>query len=265
MISSDGRRAKAMLKLVGFLSRLFAITICLFSLIVAVLATEDAPHIRFIYLVPKDRQFKPKYQQAVEFAALNIQGWVAQTVGGSTFDLDTPIVTTIFGNHEAAWYAGNADRSIFFFKNAIADLQQLKALRLNDPMFRYVVYVDADFRCGQAGATDNGIAIMSANDLRGLSGEAIVPACGTPIAAERGGRCRWIGGSAHELLHTLGLGHSDQFDECKNAICRQETLMMYGYISYPDARLLDQEMMAIRNSRFVRRQIIPERKQTCLE
>src|SRR5664279_3484343 len=195
-------------------------------------AKETLPHVQFIYLVPQNRQIKPAYQRAIELSALNIQQWIAEKLQGYTFDLDDPVVTIIQSGHEVAWYADNetnAAKLIAFYNNAAADLRRSKALQFNDPMVRYVVYVDADLRCGQSGAGGNGVAILSANDLRGLSGEPIVPACATMSAAERGGKCRWIGGSAHELLHTLGLGHSDQFDECKNPKCLQGALMMYGY------------------------------------
>jgi hypothetical protein len=232
----------------------------------ASVAKETLARVQFIYLVPHDRQPKPAYQRAVENSALNIQQWLAEKLDGYSFDLDTPAVAIFQSSHDAAWFADNESntaRSIAFYSNAATELRQAKRLQFNDPMVRYVVYVDADLRCGQSGAGGNGVAIMSANDLRGLSGEPIVPACGTMSAAERGGKCRWIGGSAHEMLHTFGLGHSDKFDECKDAKCQQDALMMFGYTIYPNARLLDQEMQKIRNSGFVRRQAIADRSPAC--
>jgi hypothetical protein len=215
---------------------------------------EAAPHVRFVYLVPHDRQSLPRYEQAIAAAARDIQRWLAQQTG-MTFARDTSEVSIVRGRHPAAWYASAATpgrQAIAFYDNVVTELKQAQELRFNDPARRTVVYVDADLACGQSGAGGNGIAVMPANDLRGLAGAPIVPACGAPTAAERGGRCRWVGGSAHELLHTLGLGHSDQFDDCKTPACRQEALMMYGYTAYPNARLLEPEIARLRNSVFMR-------------
>lgn len=123
--------------------------------------------------------------------------------------------------------------------------------KLNDPQARYLVFVDADHPCGQSGAGGNGFAVVSANDLRGLNREPIVPACATANSAEIASQCRWIGGMGHELLHTLGLTHPDRSPACQTSQCRSEALMVHGYITYPKAILLEDEKATLIQSRFV--------------
>lgn len=56
----------------------------------------------------------------------------------------------------------------------------------------------------------------------------------------------------HELLHTLGLRHPDRSPTCQTSECRSKALMMQGYITYPNAVLLDEETASLRRSPFIR-------------
>ncbi|MDR6873863.1 hypothetical protein J2Y55_004892 [Bosea sp. BE125] len=212
-----------------------------------------AGEVRFIYLVPADRQEKPAYREAIGWAARHFQAWLSSKTDGLTFELADPLVLTVRSDRPAAWFQSAERHANYhaFYRNASEELSRLGVAKAGDPTARYVVYVDADHACGQSGAGGNGLAIVSANDLRGLVGEAIVPACAQSNGAEIAGRCRWIGGMGHELLHTLGLRHPDRSPACQTGQCRSRALMLHGYISYPEATLLEEELLFLRGSPFI--------------
>lgn len=214
----------------------------------------DSGEVRFLYLVPSDRAASTSYPERIIFAARHFQSWLGERLGGSTFRLSNPIVRTVRSDKPSRWFSSNERYTGYdaFYRNTLDELSRLDVAKLNDPQVRYVVYVDADHTCGQSGAGGSGLAVVSANDLRGLSGEKIVPACEKANGAEIPGRCRWIGGIGHELLHTLGLLHPDRSAACQTAQCRSEALMMHGYVTYPKALLLDEEKSALGRSPFVR-------------
>lgn len=207
----------------------------------------------FIYLVPSDRSASETYPTKITFAAKHFQAWLGQKLGGNTFRLSYPVVRVVRSDKPAKWFSSVERYSGFnaFYRNTLDELTRLGAAKLNDPQARFIVYVDADHACGQSGAGGNGLAVVSANDLRGLSGEKIVPACDRANGAEVAGRCRWIGGMGHELLHTLGLIHPDRSPACQTSQCRSEALMMQGYITYPKAILLEEEGSLLNRSTFV--------------
>ena len=207
----------------------------------------------FIYLVPSDRSASDTYPPKIAFAAKHFQWWLGQKLGGNTFRLSYPIVRVVRSDKPTKWFSSVERYSGYsaFYRNTLDELTRLGAAKLNDPKARFMVYVDADHACGQSGAGGNGVAVVSANDLRGLSGEKIVPACDRANGAEIAGRCRWIGGMGHELLHTLGLIHPDHSPACQTSQCRSEALMMQGYITYPKAILLEEEASLLNRSPFV--------------
>ncbi len=209
--------------------------------------------IRFIYLVPRDRPVSRRYADAMSAAARHVQSWLGQALHGRTFRLADPAVRIVQSDKPARWFSAIDRHSgdAAFYLNTLDELTRLGVAGLNDPQARFMVYVDADHACGQSGAGTSGLAVVSANDLRGLGGERILPACETPNGAEIAGRCRWIGGMGHELLHTLGLAHPDRSPACQTARCRSEALMMNGYIRYPNATLLDEEAAALSRSPFM--------------
>ncbi|MGU3329267.1 hypothetical protein ACLBXB_20240 [Methylobacterium mesophilicum] len=209
--------------------------------------------VRFIYLVPSDRSISSIYPSRIAEAAHHFQSWLGKKLEGRTVRLGHPAVRILRSDKPARWFSAVDQYRGFdaFYRNALDELTRLGAAKLNDPEARYVVYVDADHACGQSGAGGNGLAVVSANDLRGISGEAVVPACEKANGAEIAGRCRWIGGMGHELLHTLGLRHPDRSPACQTSQCRSEALMMQGYITYPNAVLLDEETASLQRSPFI--------------
>lgn len=235
---------------------IFSISLAFLSVITVANAEMGSPSSRdvvFIYLVPSDRQISETYPGKVAFAAKHFQMWLGQKLGGNTFRLANPAVRIVRSDKPAKWFSSVERYKGFsaFYSNTLDELVRLGVAKLNDPQARFMVYVDADHACGQSGAGGNGLAVVSANDLRGLSGEKIVPACTSANGAEIAGRCRWIGGMGHELLHTLGLIHPDRSPACQTAKCRSEALMMQGYISYPKATLLEEETSLLNRSSFV--------------
>ena len=210
----------------------------------------------FIYLVPSDRSVSKIYPNRVKFAAQHFQTWLGRKLSGKTYRLSSPVVRTVQSDKPARWFSSVERYSGYnaFYRNTLDELTRLGVAKLNDPQTRYIVYVDADHACGQSGAGGSGLAVVSANDLRGLSGEKIVPACERANGAEIAGRCRWIGGMGHELLHTLGLIHPDRSPACQTAQCRSEALMMHGYVTYPNAIVLEEEVSILNRSLFMRDQ-----------
>lgn len=216
-------------------------------------ALSAAPSVQVIYLVPADRSVSDTYRKAAEFGVRHFQAWLSEALKGETFRLAEPLVRVVRSEKTAAWFR-STDRFPgygAFYRNAVDEITRLGVARHDDPTARFLVYVDADHACGQSGAGGGGIAVVSANDLRGLAGERIVPACDKANGAEIAGRCRWIGGIGHEFLHTLGLIHPDRSPACQTAQCRAEALMMQGYVSYPRAILLNEEKAQIRRSPFI--------------
>jgi len=217
---------------------------------------DPSGEVSFIYLVPSDRSVSKAYPERISFAARHFQSWLGQRLNGKTFRLANPTVRIVQSDKAAKWFSSVERHTGYnaFYRNTLEELMRLGVAELNDPKTRYMVYVDADHACGQSGAGGGGLAVVSANDLRGLSGETIVPACEKANGAEIAGRCRWIGGMGHEMLHTLGLIHPDRSPACQTAQCRSEALMLHGYVKYPNAALLEEESLSLNRSPFVQEQ-----------
>lgn len=216
-------------------------------------AVTPSYSVRFIYLVPSDRSVKSAYRNAIALAAWDAQRWLAHALDGATFDFSMEPVAVIRSEKPARWFSAAEPGTGFdaFYRNTAEELKRLGIARTGDATIRTVVYVDADHVCGQSGAAGGALAVVSANDLRGLVGETIVPACERANPAEVAGRCRWVGGLVHELLHTFGLRHPDRSPACQTPQCRAEALMMQGFVRYPRAKLLDEEKEILLKSRFI--------------
>lgn len=193
--------------------------------------TKAGPEVRMVYLVPADRPFRPDYAIAMENAIRHVQVWYHEEMDGKTFNLHKRVVEVYRTPHTAQYYATNPAGSfpnLWFFFNAIADAFALTGGIFDDPNNRWIFYLDADTACGQLVGAALGVALVPANDLRGLVGEENVPACvGEP--PDVAGLCRWVGGLAHLLGLTFGLPHPDP---CPGGSA-DNTLMCLGYITYP--------------------------------
>jgi hypothetical protein len=209
--------------------------------------------VRLVYLVPSDRQYQPCYEQAIKDAITHVQNWYRDNLlSGYTFALHDPIVEVYNTVHEATYYATHdngfeADR---FHFNVRDEGLALAGGVPNDPNYRWIIYIDADPVCGQTeGAASEGAAALPANDLRGLVGLANIPVCASP--PDTGGRCRWVGGLAHELGHTFGLPHPPGCDARPPApTCVNDYLMAAGYANYPLTFLTNEDRETLNESPF---------------
>jgi hypothetical protein len=133
-----------------------------------------------------------------------------------------------------------------FFNNVIDELFESTGFIFDDPNNRWIFYIDADPACGQDTGATFGVALLPANDLRGLSGEQNVPPCpGQPPDSNPVGR--WIGGLAHLIGRAFGLDFPPGcVDEDPNTFCQETALMWRGYSLFPDTFLLpfDKEVLA---------------------
>jgi len=114
---------------------------------------------------------------------------------GKTFVLHTRSSKPCGRRTPPPWYATNAaggDPSQWFWENALADGFGVTGGGFNDPANRWIFYLDADPACGQATGGTSGVALLPANDLRGLTGQPNMPVC-PGQAPDLGGVPRWIG------------------------------------------------------------------------
>ena len=197
-----------------------------------------------MYLVPTDRAPNQAYEAAIESALVDLQLWYGDELGGYTFALASPSVEVLSTTHSAAYYSTTPNpfpNEIYdFFFNVLDDATSLGA-KVDDPAFRWVVYIDADPGPGQqGGAALAGLTIIAAPDLRGLIGEEPLPPS------------RWIGGLGHELGHTFGLPHPldclepgapgcpyGPIDDSPDVV--GGALMQFGYLTFPNTYLLSEE------------------------
>jgi hypothetical protein len=213
---------------------------------------EVRPAVKIVYIVPADRVIRPEYARNVANAARNVRIWYLQQVGGGrTFHLDSPAVSVVRSTHLADWYATNPignEPALWFWYNAIADTFALTGAAFDDPNHRWVLYLDADMACGQIAGSAAGVALLPANDLRGLAGELNLPAC-PEEAPDMGGVGRWRGGLAQELGQTFGLVQRVQPSPCPGGT-DDAALMCLGYIQYPQTFLLARDKSILASSPF---------------
>jgi hypothetical protein len=217
--------------------------------------------IRVVYLVPSDKTFRSDYRSAIAEELLHLQEFYRTELGnGYTFSLRSPIVEVYLTPHPSAWYSTNQSGSssphyIWFWENALVDGFTLTGGRSNDPNNRWLYYVDADVGCGQVIGGTNGVAVMAANDMRGLVGEQNVPSCsGEP--PDNAGRFRWIGGVGHELAHSFsvphppGCGGPGPFYGCTGGAFAANSLMWVCYAFYPNTYFLPENKTQLLGSGF---------------
>ena len=220
------------------------------------------PVVRVVYLVPADGAVRDLYVDRLTKAIEHLQVWYRNELGGSTtFSLHKPVVEVIGTSQVTSWYSTNpaGDNSdLWFFFNVVADAFALTGGSFFDPGNIWVFYIDSDPACGQLVGATSGVAVLPANDLRGLAGEPNIPPCvgQTPDTA---GVCRWVGGLGHELGHAFGLPHPPACEDAEPAtICPSDTLLWLGYIPYPNTYLLSGDKAMLATSTFFGR--VPGRR-----
>lgn len=204
-------------------------------------SAQASKQVRMIYLVPSDKNVRADYQNAIANAISDLQGFYRNQMGSEyTFSLHAPIVEVYQLSHTSAFYSTEYNsRPGGFYENVLGDGFALTGGGFDDPSNRWIFYVDADLICGQYTGGTNGIALLPANDLRGLTNQPTVPICPGDSSGDYGVN-RWIGGLGHELGHALGLPHPPGCDNghCADGLFAYNSLMYAGYAYYPGTYLL---------------------------
>lgn len=207
------------------------------------------PELRMVYLIPSDRVYHDEYASAIEEAIRQLDAWYQNQMGDTkTFELHKPVVEVIPTSHPSSWYSTNqagADPTLWFWYNALADGFAALSGGFNDPNNRWVFYIDADPACGQLTGGTSGVALLPANDLRGLTGQTNIPVCAGD-KVDTAGLCRWVGGLGHELGHAFGLPHPPLCPGGPDT----GALMCLGYIIYPNSSLLAADKVTLEASPF---------------
>jgi len=144
--------------------------------------------VHVVYLVPVDKVPRYDYVVALEEAIQETQAFYQEELGvsrskgrkavGETFVTFKPTVEVVVTPHDSAYYNSNNQAGPFeFFFGAVGDGFEATGGGFNDPDALWVYYIDADPACGQGTGATSGIALLPANDLRGLVGEPNEPPC----------------------------------------------------------------------------------------
>lgn len=208
--------------------------------------------IRIIYLVPNDKEINALYAQCIQEAAKNIQIWYRNQLDGKTFELNDPIVEIYQTSHDASWYSTNpnGDFYFYFWNNVLEDAAEVTNYHAADEDYIYVFYIDADPACNQGGGLGTiGTVVISANDLRGLSGGPWVPVC--PDEDFNFQPCRFVGGLGHELGHAFGLSHPPGCDQGEPT-CDYQSIMSVGLYDYPDCYFNSDEKEILNQNDFIK-------------
>ena len=222
----------------------------------------NAPkQVRVIYLIPSDKTIRSDYAAAAQNAIVDVQDFYRREMPSNvTFATHSPIVEVFQTTHTTAWYANNPvngsnQQAYWFYYNTLADGFALSGGSFYDPNNRWIFYIDADPNCGQVIGGSGGVAVLSANDLRGLTGEPNIPRCANE-PPDYGGRNRWIGGLGHELGHAFNLPHPPGCGTgainygCEGGAFAANSLMWVGYAAYPNTYFLPEDKQKLLNSGF---------------
>ena len=226
----------------------------------------STPKVHIVYLVPAGVRVQGDYVQNLRDAAVNLQAWYSTALGtGETFTLASPTVAVYQTEHEASWYATTpvvgTDQSLWFWFNATADGFAVTGGSFYDPDDIWIFYIDAAPACGQATGGAASVALLPANDLRGLAGEPTINTCTGAVEAYQG-PCRWVGGLGHELGHALGLPHPAAC-EAGSPDCPTYALMWFGYTTYPNTYLTTADRALLEQSAFISEVKLPTKVPSC--
>lgn len=214
--------------------------------------------VRIVYLIPSNKVLRDDYRNAVTTSILHIQNFYQNQLGnGLRFTLNAPIVETHQLSHPASFYSSNesspgAPQYIWFWENVLNEAFALTGGGFNDPNNRWIFHIDSDCGCGQVIGGSSGVAVMAANDFRGLVGEQNVPACPNE-PPDNNGYFRWVGGAAHEIGHSFNLPHPPGCGSpggCTGGSTAANSLMWVGYAFYPNTYFLATDKQTLINSGF---------------
>lgn len=214
---------------------------------------SSRPTVKIVYIVPTNRTNRSDYLNAMELATRHLQLWVhGEMANGKTFNLTNPIVQVIHTTHSAEWYSTNPldlDKGLWFWYNVVNDGFSLTGGNFNDQEHIWIFFIEAEPACGQlGGAGTASVAVLPANDPRGLVGEQMIPYCPDEPLDNRP-PCGWVGGFGHELGHAFGLPHPPGCDQGSSS-CDAPALMWGGFRDYPDTYLRLDERDQLENTPF---------------
>lgn len=212
--------------------------------------------VRIVYLVPADKQPRKDYEIAIGNAILHLQNYYQSQMGsGSSFLTNSPLVEVYTTTHNSSYYSSPTTDPSDFGRKARTDGFALSGGSFNDPNNRWIYYIDADPGCvngkHQIVGGGSGVALLPANDLRGLTRQPTIGLCGQP--ADTRGPCRWIGGLGHELGHAFGLDHPpgcDPIGNCTGGGIDSNSMMFNGYAAYPNTYLLSENVNQLHRTGF---------------
>jgi len=213
--------------------------------------------VRLIYLVPKDREEKKEYKDALNHAYKNIQNWYLRELNYrrtfSFFHSNGDLVDVITSRENENWFSNNAGDDIWIIlTKATIEAERILGQRPENEI--WVIYIDANRKLNQCDYTDSGgleggggypgLTVMHSDDLLGLieNGKDVV--CKSYPEFDNN-LWRWVGGGAHELGHSFGLDHpSDLGRICDKVSCVMED----GYTDYPNTYLTDSGKVILKNN-----------------
>ncbi|HMT06661.1 MAG TPA: FG-GAP-like repeat-containing protein [Pyrinomonadaceae bacterium] len=223
-------------------------------------ATSTTKRVRFVYLIPQDKTFRPDYKAAIADVALHLRDFYQKELANNNaFTLNDPIVEVYQTSHTSAWYRSNVsspaptEYGSYFYENALNDGFALTGGGFDDPNNRWIYYIDADPDCTQFIGGTHGIALMAGNDFRGLTGQNNIPPCSME-SPDTAGKYRWIGGAGHEIGHSFDLPHPPGCDpptnNCQGGPTASNSLMWFGYATYPNTYFLSSDKTTLLNTGF---------------
>lgn len=227
---------------------LFLSTNAFVSFASAEISTENLPKVRMVYIVPIDKVYNSKYEQRMKKAIMHLQDFYLKEMDyEKTFFVNNSIIEVIKSRYSSSIFSQT------MWSTAIDEAIDHLGATWNDPNNRWLLFVDADVACdGQGIGGNSGFAVMSANDLRGLSGErqiydckkdSTVPQYNTPA--------RWVGGLGHELAHSWLVPHPPECDPERTSACPIKALMDLGYRNYPNTFLLETDKNILNFNDFI--------------
>ena len=209
-------------------------------------AATHAATVQFVYLSPADKPYRADYDAAIRKAVTGLKGWFAQQLGGRTFRSK---VSWFRLPQTEAWYQTNPQSrpaDARFWESVVGGAFGVTGGRFDDPDNRWIYYFDGDPLPGQYYGGTNGVALLPANDLRGLVGDPLKPINpGDPTVNP--GFDRWVGGLGHEMGHALGLPHPPGSPGGAD----DRALLYLGYLDYPDTYLTQADKAALLASPFI--------------
>ncbi len=195
------------------------------------------PVVRIVYAVPSDREKNPAYVTAVRDAALHVQDWYADQLGGPTFELADPTPETCSLPQPTSYYEREHG-----WNRILSDLQPCVPVAHDSAYYVWAIYPDVPFDCehSELGRGGWGVTILHTSDLEGVVD-------GTTQCGFTRGKWGYVGGLAHELGHAFHLQHPPGCDDGLPT-CDVESLMHVGYANYPDTFLREEDVITLKAS-----------------